>query len=269
MDLKKLSVEFIVAFEKTHYEDGVTQKDKILPHMTVSYPYQGYYEVCLGDDPLSLLPHGAGCYVTAPGARHTIVHRICEGEDRVIPRWLRVCVMYDNVLDVTSWFVPPLLITGEQAKPFIQAVDDLLQLKTQPEHVQNFGKLRIAGQLMEALLTVCEYKPVVVGMERIYPAILRIKDDYSKPLSAQDLADACSMSPATFYRVFWQTVGMTPMRYLEDYRLKQASRMLITDKYTLGAIAEQCGYYDEFHLSRNFKKHFGLSPKEYKKQAAI
>ena len=269
MDLSKLSIEFIDGHERTVYKDGLTQKDKILPYMTVVYPHRGYYQVCLGDAPLSELPYGAGCYVTAPGARHTIVHRIQEGDDRMVPRWLRFSVMYDHVLDVTGWFTPPLLITGEKAAPFIQAVDELLRLKKLPDHVQNFRKLRIAGPLLEALLTVCECKPVALELERIYPAILRIKDGFSQPLTAQDLADACAMSQATFYRLFRQTVGMTPMQYLEDYRLKRVAQLLLSETDTLALIAEKCGYWDEFHLSRNFKRHYGMSPREYKKRTIL
>ena len=269
MDLSKLSIEFIDGHERTVYQDGLTQKDKILPYMTVVYPHRGYSQICLEDDPLSLLPNGAGCYVTAPGARHTIVHGIAEGDDRMVSRWLRFSVTYDHVLDVTGWFHPPLLITGDQAAPFIRAVDDLLKLNKLPAHVQNFRKLRIAGQLLEALLSVCDCIPVALELERIYPAILLIKDAYAQSLTAQTLADACAMSPATFYRLFRQTMGITPMGYLETYRLKQAAHLLLSDADTLSVIAEKCGYWDEFHLSRNFKKHYGMSPREYKKQTIL
>ena len=269
MDLSKLSIEFIDGHERTVYKDYLTQKDKILPYMTVVYPHRGYYQVCLGDEPLQELPYGAGCYITAPGARHTIVHRIYENDDRMVPRWLRFSVMYDHVLDVTGWFTPPLLVTGEKAVPFVQAVDELLRLKKLPDHVQNFRKLRIAGQLLEALLTVCACKPMSLEVERIYPAILLIKDGFSRCLTAQELADACAMSQATFYRLFKSTVGMTPMQYLEDYRLTQAAQLLLSDTDTLAVIAEKCGYWDEFHLSRNFKRHYGTSPREYKKRTIL
>lgn len=269
MDLSKLSIEFIDGYERTVYQDGLTQKDKILPYMTVVYPYEGFYEVCLGDDPLSCLPHGAGCYITAPGARHTIVHRICPGESRMIPRWLRFSVMYDGVLDVTGWFRPPLLVTGEAALPFIRAVDELLELRTREKHIQNFRKLRIAGQLLEALLGICPCLPATMEPERIYPAIVLIKDRFRQRLTVEQMASACAMSPATFHRLFRQAVHQTPMQYLEAYRLNQVAQRLLSGKETLAAIAEQCGYFDEFHLSRNFKKYYGLSPREYKKRTLL
>lgn len=269
MDLNKLSIEYIDGHETHVRVDGLTQKDKILPYMTIVYPYRGYYEVCLGDDPLSCLPHGAGCYVTAPGARHTIVHRIIPGQDSMTPRWLRFSVMYDHVLDVTSWFLPPLLVTGEQAQPLIRAVDELLEIRQLDDHVKNFRKLRIAAEILEQLLKICDFSPAKLELERIYPAILTVKDRYAESITVEQLAAACAMSPATFYRLFRQTVRKTPMQYLDEYRLKQAAQRLLFEKETLAVIAEHCGFYDEFHLSRNFKKHYGMSPKEYKKHTML
>ena len=106
-------------------------------------------------------------------------------------------------------------------------------------------------------------------LERIYPAILLVKDRFAQTITVQQLAEACAMSPATFYRLFRQIVNKTPMQYLEDYRLTQAAQLLLSDTDTLAVIAEKCGYWDEFHLSRNFKKHYGISPREYKKQAIL
>lgn len=269
MDLSKLSIEFIDGHERTVYRDYLTQKDKILPYMTVVYPYRGYYEVCLGDEPLEVLHRQEGCFLTAPGVRHTIVHRIYPDDDRMVPRWLRFSVMYDHVLDVTGWFTPPLIVTGDQARPFMDAVDELLKLRKLPDHVQNFRKLRIAGQLLELMLSLCGCEPVALELERIYPAILLVKDRFHEAITVAQLAEVCAMSEATFYRQFKQSVHKTPMHYLEEYRLKQAAQYLISDTETLAAIAEKCGYYDEFHLSRNFKKHYGMSPREYKKQTIL
>ena len=269
MDLSKLSIQYLNGYEGTVLTDGSTQKDKIMPCMTIVYPYRGYYQVCLGDDPLSTLAHGEGCYMTAPGARHTIVHRISPGEDRMMPRWLQFSVMYDHVMDVTGWFTPPLLVTGEQAKPFIDAIDELILLRKEEEYTQKFRKLRIAATLLENLLNICPFTPAVLELERIYPVILKIKDCYGGAVTVEQLAETCAVSPATLYRLFRQTVHKTPMQYLEEYRLKQAAQRLLFEKQTLAQIAEECGYYDEFHLSRNFKKYYGMSPREYKKHTIL
>lgn len=267
MDLSKLRVRYIDGYERAVQKEGMTQKDKILPYMTVVYPYRGSYEVALGDEPLRTLHSGEGCFITAPGAQHTIVHHLAPGQTEMVPRWLRLSVMYDDVLDVTAWFTPPFLVTGKAAEPFIRAVDALVAMKDGEEN--SFQKLRIAATVLEELLKISRFQPASLETNRIYPAILLVKDHYDEPITVERMAEACAMAPSTFYRVFRQSIQMTPMQYLEDYRLQQAAQLLLFEKQNLSRIAERCGYYDEFHLSRNFKRYYGVSPREYKKRAIL
>ena len=268
MDLSKLSIEFIDGYEVQTRRDGWVQKDKILPYMTIVYPYKGYYEVALGDDPLSCLPHGGGCYITAPGARHTIVHKISPGEDYMSPRWLRLSVMYDHVLDATAWFEPPLLITGDDARPLIEAIDQLVQLRSLPPQEQFFPKLRIAANVLEQLFRLCPFHPAAPEMEQIYPAILLIKDQYFQQITVEQMASACAMSQATFYRSFQKITHKTPIQFLDEYRLKQAAQMILENE-KLSVVAAACGFCDAFHLSRNFKRHYSMCPREYRRQTIL
>lgn len=108
-----------------------------------------------------------------------------------------------------------------------------------------------------------------IVQERIYPAIQMIKEGYGGNLTVAQLAERCAMSPSSLHRAFKQTICMTPMQYLQEYRLKQVSQKLLTGKQTLAQIAEQCGFCDEFHLSRNFKKQYAMSPREYRKSLRL
>ena len=62
---------------------------------------------------------------------------------------------------------------------------------------------------------------------------------------------------------------MTPKKYLNNVRMKNAAAMidLYGDDLSLSEIAEKCGIIDSSIFSRVFKKHFGISPTEYKKNA--
>lgn len=275
MDLSKLSIDFVNGYQGKQLRDGNTQKNKILPYMTIVYPYKGGFQVGLGDDPLSDLAAGDGCFMTAPGARHTIVHRIFPGEQEMIPRWMLFTVKYDHVLDVTAWFSPPLLVTGAQAQPFRDAIDELneirvgLQEGTLDPNACAFRKLRVAGQVLENLLQVCRFRPVLPELERIYPAIALVNNHFQERLTVERMAAECAMSSATFYRVFRQTTGKTPMQYMDEYRLKQVARILLLEDQTLSMIAQRCGFCDEFHLSRNFKRFYGMSPRQYKQRGIV
>ena len=129
-------------------------------------------------------------------------------------------------------------------------------------------KLRIASSVLEGLLAVSRFHPAELELERIYPAVVRIKDHYDQHLTVDQLSQECAMSPASFYRLFRQTMKMTPMQYLDSYRLKQAAQQLLENE-KLSVIAERCGFCDEFHLSRNFKNYYGVSPREYKKRTIL
>ena len=59
------------------------------------------------------------------------------------------------------------------------------------------------------------------------------------------------------------------MAFLTTIRLENACRRLQATNDTLAAIAGACGFCSEYHLSRVFKQHFGLSPREYRLQHAV
>lgn len=272
MELSKLSVDFIEGYEGHQWQDGYTQKDKTLPYLTVVYPRQGYFEVALEDDEYVTLSPNEGCFITAPDVRHTIVHRIDPTQEQLCDRWLMLSVSYDHAADVTGWFEPPLLVKGEQGDAFCRVIDELYELCCArrdgrvDEHGYTFQRLRLAGTVLELLLDVCRFHPRPLEQERLYPAIVKIRNEYGRGLTVDELAAACNMSGPTFHRLFRQTMNKTPLQYLNEYRLRQAERLWLSTDRPLAAIAALCGFYDEFHLSRNFKALYGLSPREYKRQ---
>lgn len=259
MEVDKLQIKLIRGYEGCIRQDGRTQKNKILPYLSIVYPYQGYHEVAVEDEPFVKIMKESDCFLVAPQVRHTIIHRLEEGDDAMRPRWMFLTVLYHDLLDVTAWFHPPLRLTGEAALPFRSAIDELL---TEPNA---FAKMRIAGTVLEALLSVSEFLPQYGQLDSIYPALMLIRDRYDGNLSVEELAKSCGMSPAAFYRAFRKATDKTPMQYLNERRLTLAAQLL-TEGQTLSQIAARCGFCDEFHLSRNFKNFYGVSPREYKKQ---
>ena len=100
------------------------------------------------------------------------------------------------------------------------------------------------------------------------PALLRtlerIADEFDRPLSLAQLAEATGMSPLGFLRDFTRAVGISPHAYLVETRLKAARQLLSESKRSLADVAHDCGFAHQSHLGSAFLKEFGMTPGQYR-----
>ena len=90
--------------------------------------------------------------------------------------------------------------------------------------------------------------------------------NYGKNILLEDMAAEASLSPSHFARLFKQTIGQSPYQFLMTYRIEQAKRMLDKPNALAIDIALHCGFSDQAHFSRTFKKIEGITPKQYRSQ---
>lgn len=87
---------------------------------------------------------------------------------------------------------------------------------------------------------------------------------YGEDLSLEQVAQGVGMSPFYFSRLFRTTYNQTFLEYLTDYRITSASRLLSTSDISIRDIAALVGYSDANYFSKVFKRHFGVTPREYR-----
>lgn len=92
-----------------------------------------------------------------------------------------------------------------------------------------------------------------------------IERNLSSDLSVTALCDALFISKNKLYRSFHSFFGCTVGDYITDQRLKRAAELLKSTDKTSAAIAEAVGIPNYTYFSRLFKKHFSLSPAEYRR----
>ena len=99
----------------------------------------------------------------------------------------------------------------------------------------------------------------------IAPAMERIHTDfYKNELRIAELAALCGISEVYFRRIFHALHGKSPKDYVIDLRIERASRLLSDGGFSVREVAELCGYFEETHFSREFKKRTGITPASYK-----
>ena len=86
---------------------------------------------------------------------------------------------------------------------------------------------------------------------------------HSGPIRIEDLAVAHSVSARTIHRAFSLT-GDTMKAVVRAKRLAAVREDLVHTDRTIAAIAHRWCYYDPSHLGREFRRHFGVSPSEYR-----
>ncbi|MBY6162755.1 AraC family transcriptional regulator [Mameliella alba] len=104
--------------------------------------------------------------------------------------------------------------------------------------------------------------------ERQRRRILDFIDSHlDQALDLRGLGDALDMAPCQFARLFRRSFGVPPYAFVKAQRLERAQRLLATTALPIKAIAADCGFSDQAHLTRCFSATFGKTPAVFRRQA--
>ncbi len=101
--------------------------------------------------------------------------------------------------------------------------------------------------------------------KRLTPALEHVVANYRRPIAVGDLARRAGLSASQLQREFRRLFNMTVGDYLLRLRLLMARRRLRGTTDPVGRIARDCGFYDQAHFTRAFKKHTGQTPLDYRR----
>ena len=96
-------------------------------------------------------------------------------------------------------------------------------------------------------------------------AVLYINQYYTKDFRLDSLARLCDISKSYLCKLFKQKYGKGITEYITELRLHKACVLLEKTDHTVVSIANDTGYVDCGYFNRLFKKHFGVTPLEYRK----
>ena len=85
--------------------------------------------------------------------------------------------------------------------------------------------------------------------------------------SVQELADAMAMSTSQITRKLRALISHSPGQLIRSIRLQRAADLLAANAGNVAEIGYQVGFNDQSHFSRTFKRHYGKTPVDYRREA--
>lgn len=216
--------------------------------------------VAEANDAVLIPPHVPHRYEVAPGAEH----------------WELLWAHFLPTSPWRTWLKWPTLSSGwghvrlENEAARTQVLDrfhEVVQLTAGYRHHRE----PLALNALEAVLMGCHEQVVLERGEGIDPRIGDVLDficrRLDQPLTIDDLARQCHLSPSRFAHLFRQQMEMTPIEFIQQQRIERACEMLEHTGYPIAEIARQVGFENAFYFSRRFKLARGMSPRQFRQQA--
>ncbi|MFC6230026.1 helix-turn-helix domain-containing protein [Paenibacillus allorhizosphaerae] len=159
------------------------------------------------------------------------------------------------------------LVAARAASPQQNAMPERAVISHTDISVQYFGlHAELFQWLHHFLLLMRPYLPdePLLFDPRIVKACDYIQQRLGQPIRLEELAKHVHVSQSHFSHLFYKSLGLSPIEYVQKSRIQRAKELLMNSSYTIKEIAEKTGYSEQSQLSRAFRKAEGISPFRYR-----
>ncbi|MFN7997701.1 MAG: AraC family transcriptional regulator [Bryobacteraceae bacterium] len=102
---------------------------------------------------------------------------------------------------------------------------------------------------------------------RVQRVLDLIHRELNRDFSVPELARTTGLSDSYFYHLFRREMKISPGKYMETCRLREAERLIRTTGCSIKDICALVGIKDRSHFIRNFKRAYSQSPSRYRSNA--
>ena len=119
-------------------------------------------------------------------------------------------------------------------------------------------------QAFECLTLSSEASTLPVLKKEVQDVIHYIESHYQDKITLEMIADHVNFSENYLCRVFKEQIGTSLITYINNVRMNKAAELITQGSTYMKEVSALVGISDQFYFNRLFKKHFGISPSEYK-----
>lgn len=249
-------------------------------HLEIGYCYEGRGQLALGDDVVdyhgrsfSIIPRNM-CHTTVSEnlslGRHEYLFIDVEGFVQSLPeeerRFGEKLIRHLNRAPIAQ---------SHEENPALG--DAILNLIREMRVKERFYQMSVKGLLLTLLIEIAredmrrEDVPemdAVIGQKQrllIRDALTFIEAHYSEEIRIATLASHCHMSETHFRRLFKSIMQISPLEYINLFRVETACNLLHATEYSMEIIAMRVGFLSVSSFNRNFLRATGVTPMQWRK----
>ena len=247
------------------------------PELEFVYMASGTMDCWIGERQLTL-SEGSGVFINSK-----ILHRFHSSGEAVIPNFLCMpsfiapqdsYIYYKYVLPVISSALPFQDFCEEV--PWQAAVLEMMrQIIAAQDGISSCELLTVSlmqklwREIYENVDSACKKDSLndsASSQARLQLMMQYIHQNYPHDISLDDIAAHAGISKSTVLNLFRRYLHVTPINYLINYRLNEAAASLSKTEKKVSTIACETGFNNVDYFCRLFKKHYQVTPTEYRKR---
>ena len=230
---------------------------KTLPYLSVVQSVEGSYDIRLGDGK-TYSTGKRGFFIAPSNIQQTITHNADSSSGRMICRWVFIKIKLSSLYIMDDIYDLPVILPENYSREMDTAFEKLFSA----ENI--FEEYACYYEIVRILSSVAVKKKDKVP-SCIDSALSYIKENYANKITVGDIAQSVNLSESHFFSVFKKQTGVSPMAYLNGYRLSLATELMIKTSKTISEISDLTGIRDSIYFNKLFRKAYQMSPSEYRK----
>ncbi|MBD7970557.1 helix-turn-helix domain-containing protein [Paenibacillus gallinarum] len=182
-----------------------------------------------------------------------------------------IYICYCGFHSTKEWIIPPDRDPVIRANSYSAEMITLMELLFEESTIRDEGHEQICQHLLQSILLLVsrmlskQTRSPDTGRQQI---ILDIKEyidmNYTQPLTLKKMADHFNISPYYFAHLFKNRYSTSPIHYMIQRRMGEATRLLVQTEMKVWEIAKLTGYENANYFSILFTKVVGMSPRQYR-----
>ena len=274
--LEKMKMHTVTRGNYVTSVNGMIHPNRIMKEHDFLYMLDGNWEIfedgvpyLMTTDDLLILPAGRHHYgkkMCNPGNRHMYIHVLpTEIENFFNTSQLKTDMKYTPA-SASDMFSCPSLLHCQAATRIRQYFQEIISVSwNQTPERENRLSLLFSLLLCELSQLEAQKSSQILSDPMIEEIIQLIHSTPQTFFSAAEIASQYYICPRTLNNRFHKSCGKTFPAFQMETKLEMVRQFLLSQPDTkLREAAVNYGFYDEFHLSKAFKKQFGLSPSQYR-----